>query len=220
MRSKLELALDHIKQHGIVEPWQRFGVLLSRDGAISTQLVEVICQDRLTEDATHNDRVRQLFSIKLENLTGAIGLLDSVMSDYDHDGEWEVLDRVVTAMNLHQAVDLLSPDFMIHPFPVVLRSLEFNWGYMQRHGVRQFYLMTKKYLEKLQQITREALCLYERELQTGIVSPYWLIHLDLVSIETPTHCDVCRMTIALVLALMEVECVTTDEHVNEAVLVS
>ena len=169
----------------------------------------MICRARLTGEEENHDRARRLFSSKLENLNEAIELLDDVMFDYDRDGEWEVLDRAVIAMNLDQAVDLLSPDFMIHPFPVVLRSLEFNWEHMRRNGVRQFYAMTKKYLEELRQITREAMSLYEEELRSGIVYPYWLIRLDLISIETPTHCGVCRMSIALVLALVEVERVTT-----------
>lgn len=219
MESNLKLALDHIKQYGIVEPWQKFGVLLSRDGAISTQIVDAVCQARLTKQAEHHDRVRQLFSEKLENLSGAIKLLDGVMSDYDRDGEWEALDRAVTAMNLGQAVNLLSLDFMIHPFPVVLRSLEFNWDYMKKYGVRQFYTMTKKYLKELRQITQKAASLHEKELRTGNVSPYWLIRLDLVSIETPTHCGVCRMSIAFVLALAEIDQLSTNECANEAIFV-
>ncbi len=203
-RAAIAKSLDIIKGYGIPDPWQKFGTLLSKDGSLSTQLVEAVAAVRTKQDVTSQMHATQLFERKLENLAAARSLLRETMDRYDTEGTWEKLDAALKDFEVSEAIGVLSEDFAIHPFPVVLKSLEFNWNYMKQHGIRRFYEMTDQYLSQIKEVTENASAAFRDEAVTGIVKPYWLIRADLLSIEVPTHCDVCRLTIAVLLGLRAV----------------
>ena len=85
-RSRIVKALDSIKSHGIPDPWQRFGTLLSKDGSFSTQIVEAVASVRREQDLTSQMHTVQLFECKLENLATARALLRDTMEQYDARG--------------------------------------------------------------------------------------------------------------------------------------
>lgn len=187
-----------ISQHGIPGPWQKFGMMLSKDGAISNNIVHTI------ESRDTRESVLQLFDYKLENLANARNLLRDVVKEYDINGTWEKLNAALPKIDFKDIYEALTKDFGLHPFPAVLKSLKFNWEFMKKHGVRAFYEMTDEYLKKVEQVSRNAKRSFQNESDIGsIKQPYWLIHMDLVSIEVGMHCDVCRMSIAPILLMAE-----------------
>lgn len=107
-------------------------------------------------------------------------------------------------VNIDEVIDFLRSDFALYPYPVVLESLRFNWKYMKENGIRQFYIMTQEYLEKVKGVTQEAKSAFGDEVMTKLSKPYWLLRSDLISIEVPMHCDVCRVTISVIIAAREI----------------
>ena len=75
--------INLISQHGIPGPWQKFGMMLSKDGAISNNIVHTI------ESRDTRESVLQLFDYKLENLANARNLIRDVVKEYDINGTWE-----------------------------------------------------------------------------------------------------------------------------------
>ena len=203
MNSQGQELINRIAQKGIPDTWQRFGHMLSKDSAISTFIVEAVEEARSEKTPESRERVSHLFDQKLENLAEARNLVRTVLQEYDAAGTWEKLDAALTRMDTESLIEVLEKDFGLHPFPVVLESLKANWKYMREHGVRSFYVMTDEYLAKVERITSNARTSFQDEMRTGSIEPYWLIHVDLVSIEVPCHCDVCRITITPIILLME-----------------
>jgi hypothetical protein len=102
------------------------------------------------------------------------------------------MDAAVRGMKVDEVVAALSPQLAIHPFPVVVNSLRFNYQYVREHGYRAFYQMTGEYLAKLADMlasTRKRLSGVD---WSGPFPPWDLFKLDLAMIEVPIHCDVCR----------------------------
>lgn len=203
LMSRAEGIIGLIMERGIPHPWQTFGMMLSKDGSLSTQIVAAIYEMRESKEETAQTRALHLFDEKMKNLQTARSFLKKVTCEYDRENTWEALTETLRDTDVAEILQLLEKDFALHPFPVILESLKFNWQYMRDHGVREFYVMTDGYLEKMEQVTATAKDAFEEEIQTKMVEPYWLIRTDLLSIETPTHCDVCRLTIAVVLAARE-----------------
>lgn len=184
-----------IRQNGIPSRWQRLGMQLSRDGALSTLIVADICEARSGLLPSKYAAALDLLGQKRRNLTATKDALKSILEDYDANGHWTQLDNAATWINFDRLLRELQKDFSQHPFPVVLKSLEFNWKFMKTNGARAFYVMTLGYLDKIEQLTVAAELSIRREADTGIIEHYPLIQMDLASIEVPAHCDVCRMTI-------------------------
>lgn len=203
MATKTNFAISQIKQNGIADPWQKFGMLLSNDGAISTYLVREVFKGR-ESDYTNLNEIFRLFYEKTENLIKAKELLADTMTKYDMDGIWNELDESIAEFDIEEAIKTLEEDFDSHPFPIVLNSLRFNWTFMKNKSVREFYVMTNGYLNQLLDLTNDALVRFEKEKEMKIVEPYWLIKMDLNSIETPCHCDVCRLTISYILEIRNI----------------
>ena len=49
-------------------------------------------------------------------------------------------------MDPDEAIGALAADFALHPLPIVVESLRFNFRYVLDHGYRAFYQMTADYL--------------------------------------------------------------------------
>lgn len=81
----LEQSYRSITENGIPDPWQKFGTLLSTDGALSTEIVKAIFKARSGISAT-TKRARELFQEKEENLREARALLSKTMTEYDRSG--------------------------------------------------------------------------------------------------------------------------------------
>jgi hypothetical protein len=124
-----------------------------------------------------------------------------VLADYDASGMWSTLDERAARLDVADVLETWARTQALHPFPVVLRSLEFNWGYMKAHGVRAFYEMTRGYVSRLQDNTARRHEAWDRETATGVVDRITSIECDLASIEAPMHCDVCKKTITALLYL-------------------
>lgn len=203
MTSQAQSIYNKIAQKGIPDTWQIFGHMLSKDSAISTFIVEAVEEARHERSPESQQKVLNLFEKKLKNLDDARSLLHTVLPEYDAAGLWDNLDAALRRLESESLLKILEKDFGLHPFPVVLESLKANWKYMRENGVRAFYVMTDEYLAKVEKITRNALTSFKDEVRTGSTEPYWLIHVDLVSIEVPCHCDVCRYTVTPIIMLMK-----------------
>ncbi|KYK29824.1 MAG: hypothetical protein HXS48_10790 [Theionarchaea archaeon] len=203
MNSQGQRLINKIAQKGIPDTWQRFGHMLSRDSAISTFIVEAVEEARRERTPESQEKVFTLFERKLKNLAEARNLISNVLPEYDAAHTWENLDAALSRLDTESLIEVLEKDFGLHPYPVVLESLKANWKYMRENGVRAFYEMTDEYLAKVEQITINARTSFQDEIRTGSTEPYWLIHVDLVSIEVPCHCDTCRITITPIILLME-----------------
>jgi hypothetical protein len=95
--------------------------------------------------------VTRIFQEKKANLRRGARILEQVVTDYDESGMWAVLDQRAGRLDVADVVETWSRTQALHPFPVVLRSLAFNLGYMKEQGVRAFYEMTQGYILQLQE---------------------------------------------------------------------
>ncbi|SDT63352.1 hypothetical protein [Jiangella sp. DSM 45060] len=141
------------------------------------------------------------FAAKKANLATATGILDQVRDDYDVSGEWERLDALAARLDIDDVSETWAEVLAVHPLPLVLTSLQFNWRYMKDHGVRGFYTMCSDYVAALRMNTQRWQEAWDREVDTGVVDQLTTIQCDLVSIEAPLHCDVCNKTITALLYL-------------------
>ncbi|WP_434592910.1 hypothetical protein [Streptomyces sp. A5-4] len=190
-------------EQGFPDPWLSFGDSLCDEAALSTELTRAISKARKEPtDETHAE-VSHVFDAKKANLRRCAGILDQVLSDYDASGMWDVLNERATRLDVQDVLETWGRTQALHPFPVVLRSLEFNWGYMKEHGVRAFYEMTHGYVSRLQDNTARWHEAWQGEAETGVVDRITSIECDLASIEAPMHCDVCKKTITALLYLDE-----------------
>lgn len=184
-----------IADHGIPGPWQRLGWVLAYDGAISTHLVRAVQEAYRIDSADARDAVHRLFDEKLDNLAEARGFIAIKLAEYDRDGRWQRLDNVIRAADIDQVIEDLRPHFGLHPFPIVLESVRFNFNYVREHGFRAFYTMTEEYLSGLVAATEQGRLSFDANEDAEAFPPFWLFKLDLNSIEVPVHCDVCRVVI-------------------------
>lgn len=188
-------------ERGIPEPWLSFGDCLCRESAHATELKRVIEIARKEQDAESFAAVSGEFAAKTANLATAAGILDQVRDDYDVSGEWEHLDALAARLDIDDVSETWAEVLAVHPLPLVLTSLRFNWQYMKEHGVRGFYTMCSDYVAALRTNTQRWHEAWDREGDTGVVDQLTTIQCDLVSIEAPLHCDVCNKTITALLYL-------------------
>lgn len=184
-----------ISERGIPDQWQRLGWVLAYDGAISTHLVRAVQEAHTTGAVEAQDMARRLFDEKLDNLAEARGFIAAKLAEYDHADRWRRLDQVIRTVDVDQVIEELRPHFGLHPFPVVLESVRFNFRFVQKNGFRAFYTMTDDYLAHVVTLTEEGRAAFDADDYGDTFPPFWLFKLDLNSIEVPTHCDVCRVVI-------------------------
>src|SRR6266545_6418326 len=184
-----------ISERGIPDQWQRLGWVLAYDGAISTHLVRAVQEAHTTGSAEAREAASRLFDEKLDNLAEARGFIAAKLAQYDKAGRWQQLDEVIRTADVDQVIEELRPHFGLHPFPIVLESVRFNFRYIQEHGFRAFYTMTDDYLARVVALTEDGRAAFDADNDSGTFPPFWLFKLDLNSIEVPTHCDVCRVVI-------------------------
>ncbi|MGW9214045.1 hypothetical protein ACWGR4_44760 [Embleya sp. NPDC055664] len=122
-------------------------------------------------------------------------------TDYDKSGEWARLDEKAGRLDIEDITENWQAAVGLHPFPIVVESLRFNWRYMKKHGVRGFYEMTSGYVAALIANSERWEAAWLAERTTGTVNRLTTIECDLASIEAPMHCDACKKTITAVLYL-------------------
>ncbi|GLF95914.1 hypothetical protein [Streptomyces yaizuensis] len=188
-------------ERGFPDPWLSFGDSLCDEAALSTELTRAIGRARKEPAAGTRAEVTRVFVAKEANLRHCAGILEQVIGDYDASGMWGVLDERVGRLDIADVLETWGRTQALHPFPVVLKSLEFNWGYMKECGVRAFYEMTRGYVARLQENTGRWHAAWDGEVETGVVDRITSIECDLASIEAPMHCDVCKKTITALLYL-------------------
>jgi len=104
------------------------------------------------------------------------------------------LDHAISGMDADEVMGALATHFTLHPFPIVVESLRFNFRYVLEHGYRAFYQMTAEYLAKLAELLAAARQrLLAMDLSSVPFPPWELFTLDLNMIEVPAHCDSCRV---------------------------
>ncbi|MGH3797386.1 MAG: hypothetical protein ACRDSP_21150 [Pseudonocardiaceae bacterium] len=190
-----------INERGIPEPWLSFGDCLCRESAHATELKRVIEVARKEQDVTSRATVAEVFEAKISNLAIAVGILDHVCRNYDGTGKWDRLDRLASRLDIDDVSETWGTVLAVHPLPLVLNSLRFNWQYMKDNSVRAFYIMCSEYVTGLQINTTRWRQAWDCEVGTGIIDQLTTIQCDLVSIEAPLHCDVCNKTITALLYL-------------------
>jgi hypothetical protein len=190
-----------ITEKGFPDPWAAFGECLSWEAAYAVQLKHAIDQARKDTDEQTRAAVAALLTLKEANLAKARRLLADVTSDYDRQGTWAVLDARAARLDVDDVSERWARGLVEHPFPIALRSLQFNWAYMKEHGVRGFYEMTARYLEGLTANTQRWREAWDEEAATGVIDRVTTVECDLASEEAPMHCDVCKKTITALLYL-------------------
>ncbi|MBG6093840.1 hypothetical protein [Actinomadura viridis] len=192
-----------IQQRGFPDPWSAFGECLSWESAYAVQLKQAIDQARKGPDEPLARAVSDLFAKKTANLANARKLLDDVLTEYDQNGMWQVLDERAARLDIDDVSERWAHGLVEHPFPIALLSLQFNWRYMKEHGVRAFYEMTSRYIDDLSAGNRRWGDAWAAEAATGIIDRVTTVECDLASEEAPMHCDICKKTITALLYLDE-----------------
>lgn len=195
--------LEVTAERGFPDPWRSFGQALCEEAAHSTALTRAIADVRKNGTEENHAEVERIFADKAANLQHCAAIIDQVVSDFDDTGQWNELDNKVARLDIPDVLESWGRSQSLHPFPVVLKSLEYNWTYMKEHGVRGFYQMTRGYITRLQENTTRWRTAWATEVNTGIVDRMTSIECDLASVEAPMHCDVCEKTITAVLFLDE-----------------
>lgn len=186
-----------VQERGIPGAWQELGWLLSNQAALSTQLVAMARDMHDTGRPDAREQFTALFDDLDKNLGRARTVIDEKLADYDASGRWHRLDQAVLGMDINDVIGVLDGHFALHPLPIVVESLRFNFSYVAMHGYRAFYQMTGDYLAKvaaLLAIGRQRLLAADWPM--GPFPPWELFTLDLNMIEIPVHCDVCRVVAA------------------------
>ncbi|MFZ4233788.1 hypothetical protein ACOZGD_01190 [Streptomyces murinus] len=190
-------------ERGFPDPWLSFGDSLCSESALSTELKHAIGTARKEDTAGNLFAVEAAFTAKKDNLRHSERLLSQVLSDYDVSGEWEHLDEKAGRLDIEDVAENWGRVVGLHPYPVVVESLRFNWRYMKTHGVRGFYEMTTGYVAALIANTERWEAAWAEERKTGVIDRLTTIECDLASIEAPMHCDVCKKTITAILYVDE-----------------
>lgn len=190
-----------VSQRGFPDPWSTFGECLSWEAAYAVQLKQAIDDARKGNDEQINGTIDELFKRKADNLLTARRLLDDVLAEYDQTGMWRLLDERAAKLDIDDVSERWGRGLVEHPFPIALMSLQFNWRYMKRHGVRAFYEMTARYVDDLLGNTRRWAEAWTAETRTGVIDRLTTAECDLASEEAPMHCDICKKTITALLYL-------------------
>jgi hypothetical protein len=190
-----------ITERGFPDPWNAFGEAMSWESAYAVQLKAAIDTARKDNDEGTRAGVEALFTLKHANLAKARRILSDVMGDYDRLGTWDELDGRAARLDVGDVSERWARGLVEHPFPIALRSLQFNWQYMKNHGVRAFYEMTDQYLQGLTANTSRWHEAWTTEADGGQIDRVTTVECDLASEEAPMHCDVCKKTITALLYL-------------------
>ena len=190
-----------IRERGFPDPWATFGEHMSWEAAYAVQLKQAIDTARKDQDKQAHAEVDWLFNVKEANLAKARRLLDDVLTGYDQTGMWAELDKRVQQLDIDDLSERWARGLVEHPFPIALRSLQFNWTYMKDHGVQAFYEMTARYVDDLRENTCRWRDAWKEEVATGVIDRVTAVECDLASEEAPMHCDVCKKTITALLYL-------------------
>lgn len=191
------------KAHGFYEPFQTLGVMLSLDSALSTWLARAIREYRLSKSESLKQASFGYLNQREQNLEEACKLIDRIIADYDRNGMWDELFDLRRRFSSSDMCEVLLPDFGLHGFPIVVESARWNADYMLKHSVREFYVYTRGYLERVNQNVRESRDRFNVEVVSAKVESAWLELMDLNGIEVADHCDVCRKVISLLLRLRD-----------------
>jgi len=201
MGVQAERVFAAVAERGFPDPWAAFGEHLSWEAALAVQLKDRIDSARKDPGGPAADEALELFERKAANLEAAQRLLAEVTDEYDQSGMWTVLDERAARLDIADMTERWAKGLVSHPFPIALRSLEFNWGYMKEHGVRAFYEMTARYVADLAENTRRWREAFVAERETGVIDRITTVEADLASEEAPMHCDICKKTITALLYL-------------------
>jgi hypothetical protein len=172
-----------IKERGFPDPWSTFGECMSWEAAYAVQLKAAIEAARKNQNATTHAAVEELFTLKASNLAQARQLLDDVLAEYDRTGMWTELDRRARELDIDDVSERWARGLVEHPFPIALRSLQFNWTYMKNHGVRAFYEMTARYVDDLSTNTARWQKAWTDETASGHLDRVTTVECDLASEE-------------------------------------
>ncbi|MCP2337380.1 hypothetical protein [Actinomadura rupiterrae] len=201
MGVQAERVFAAVAERGFPDPWATFGEHLSWEAAFAVQLKAHIDTARKDPDGPAAVQALDLFARKAANLEAAQRLLAEVTDEYDASGMWTVLDQRAARLDTQDMTERWAKGLVSHPFPIALRSLEFNWGYMKQHGVRAFYEMTARYVADLADNTTRWHAAFVAEQNTGVIDRITTVEADLASEEAPMHCDICKKTITALLYL-------------------
>lgn len=182
------------------EPWASFGDRMCWEAAHSAHVKDAIKNAQASGYADVAS-VDEAFDQKETNLRHTRKILANAIEDYDTGGRWAVLDERAQRLDIDDVSEAWAVAPVEHPFPIARESLRFNWRYMKTHGVRAFYEMTATYIDGLIENTQQWRAAWEREAATGEPERLTTVQCDLVSVEAPMHCDICRKTMAALLYL-------------------
>lgn len=184
--------LNSIADRGIPAQWGQFGAHMSADGSIVTHLVAAVKESRETGSAEAQEAALRLFDEKRHNLAAARNLIATQLSEYHASGRWAKLDAVVRAADVDELIKGMRVHFGLHPFPIALESVRFNFEYVRQHGFEEFYRMTDRYLVEIERLTEEGRVAFIAGEGGESFPPFWLYKLDMASVEVPTHCHICQ----------------------------
>lgn len=184
--------MQDIAERGIPAKWGRFGTHMSAEGAIVTHLVAAVKEAQEIEGEQAREAALRLFDEKRDNLAAARKLIADQLVDYRASGRWAQLDAVVRAANVDELIEEMRPHFGLHPYPIVLESVRFNFEYVRAHGFEEFYRMTDRYLTEIERLTEEGRAEFEAGADSKSFPPFWLYKLDQASVEVPAHCHICQ----------------------------
>lgn len=140
-------------ERGFPDPWLSFGDALCDEARYATEAMRLIAVARKDATPANQDAVRAQLQKKADNIQHCADILTQVRHDYDQTGMWEQLDDKARRLDIADVLGTWARTQELHPYPMVLKSLEFNWTYMKEHGVKAFYEMTSEYVGKLIQNT-------------------------------------------------------------------
>lgn len=189
-----------VRLNGIPEPWRSFGACMDAEGHHVHVITTAIDQARKDDTPENRAQVRQAFTAKYANVDQASLIVTTMLTDLDRDNGWAVLDGRASRLDIDDVSVWAQPEFQ-HPLPIQLNSLQFNWRYMKTHGVRGFYEMTLTYLADLRANTDKWLAAWDNEIETGTIDYAAMLEAELIALEAPMHCGVCKKTVAAVLYL-------------------
>lgn len=99
---------------------------------------------------------------------------------------------MVRAANVDELIEGMRPHFGLHPYPIVLELVRFNFEYVREHGFEGFYRMTDRYLVEIERLTEDGRADFEVGAEAESFALFWLYKLDQASVEIPAHCHICR----------------------------
>ncbi|GDY33234.1 hypothetical protein [Gandjariella thermophila] len=191
-----------VAERGIPDPWDSFGACMDANAGHVNRIRAAIETCRKDPTDTHRAAVTAEFVAARAKLDRATGLVRTALTDLDADGGWAALDARAARLDID---DVCGPEWGLprfnHPYRVIQESLRFNWTYMKQHGVRAFYEMTLRYLDDLHANLDVWQRAWETEQTTGTRDHLVMLDCELVALEAPMHCGVCRKTIAPLLYL-------------------